>query len=346
MRIVQVAPLEEPVPPKKYGGTELVIYNLIEEMVKLGHEVYLIGTGDSKTSATQIPVIEKSLRSIYNKDEIHKWRDFLKIFHLPDIIKHINDLEPDIVHNHYAWRLLQFSDFINCPIYTTIHGPLESFRERHTYSRFKQANYISISDNQRKAMPDLNWVKTIYNGIDINKFSLKQSKGEYFSFLGRTSPSKGLKEICQLIKGTDHKLKIAAKIDPVDEQYYQNEIKPLIDGEQIEFIGEVDHQGKVEFLSRSKGLLLWLNWEEPFGLVVIEAMACGVPVIVRSRGAMPEIVVQNQTGFLVNSLEEMRQKLDQVQNIDPKACREHVEKRFSAKTMAREYLKLAGKLTA
>ncbi|HEX7017476.1 MAG TPA: glycosyltransferase family 4 protein [Patescibacteria group bacterium] len=345
MRIVQVAPLEEPVPPTKYGGTELVVYNLIEEMVKRGHEVFLIGTGDSQTSAELIPIVPESLRKAYTKDEIDTWRSFLKIFYIPEIIKKIDDLKPDIVHNHYAWRLIQFSDFICCPMYTTAHGPLKSFYERFTFQHHPEANYISISDHQRQALPNINWVKTIYNGIDVSQFQVGPKERDYFAFLGRTSPEKGLREIIQLIRQTSFKLKIAAKVDTVDQPYFDQHVKPFIDGEQIEFIGEIGPAEKSNFLKNAKGLLLWLNWEEPFGLVVTEALACGTPVIVNPRGSMPELIIDGQTGYLVNSLEEMQAKLSQVDQLDPLACRRRVEEHFSASKMAEEYLELAGKLT-
>lgn len=346
MRIVQVAPLEEPVPPVKYGGTELVAYNVIEEMVKRGHEVFLLGAGDSQTSAHLIPILPMSLRKAYPPEEIDRWREFLKIFHIATVLKVIRELKPDIVHNHYAWRLISFAEFIDCPMYTTVHGPISEIHEQYTYSFHRDANYISISDNQRKAMPDINWVKTIYNGIDTQLFDIGPAKDRsYFAFLGRTSPEKGLKEICQMIKKTKHKLKIAAKVDTVDLPYFNQEIKPLIDGQQIEFIGEIGPAEKNDFLGHAKGLLLWLNWEEPFGLVVTEAMACGTPVIVNPRGAMPEIVADGETGFLVQTLAEMQAKLDEVGQIDPRACRNRVNKYFSAEKMADEYLQLAGKLT-
>jgi glycosyltransferase involved in cell wall biosynthesis len=347
MRIVQVAPLEEPVPPAKYGGTELVVYNLCEEMTRMGHEVYLFAAGDSQTSATLIPIIPKSLRNSYSRDQIDTWRDFLKIYHISTVLKLIKEINPDIVHNHYAWRLIQFSDFIDCPMYTTVHGPITSIHERFTYAHYPQANYISISNSQRLAMPELNWVKTIYNGIDTSLFDVaKRSERDYFAFLGRASPEKGLKEICTMIRQTKFKLKIAAKVDTVDEAYFTQEIKPLIDGKQIEFIGEIGPNEKNEFLRRAKGLLLWLNWEEPFGLVVAEAMACGTPVIANPRGSMPELIVDGVTGYLVNSLDEMRERLSQVSSLSPKTCRQHIEKNFSAHTMAQEYLSLAGRLTA
>ncbi len=345
MRIVQIAPLEEPVPPAKYGGTELVVYNLVEEMTRLGHEVYLLGTGDSKVSANLIPIVPQSLRKAYGPQEIDTWRNFLKFFHISTILKTIRELEPDIVHNHFAWRLIMFQEFIDCPMYTTVHGPISSIHERYGYSHHPHANYISISDNQRKAMPELNWVQTIYNGIDVQAFSLGAKQREYFAFLGRTSPEKGLKEICHMIKKTSHRLKIAAKVDSVDQAYFNSEIKPLIDGTQIEFIGEVDHAGKVALLQGAKALLLWLNWEEPFGLVVPEANACGTPVIVNPRGSMPELITSGENGYLVTSLDEMQAHLDKVDQLDSHICRQVAETRFSATTMAKAYLKLAGRLT-
>lgn len=346
MRIVQIAPLEEPVPPRTYGGTELVVYNLIEEMVALGHEVFLLGTGDSQTSANLVPIVEKSIRTMYKQDEIDTWRSFLKIYSIPKILKKINEIKPDIVHNHCSWRLVQFSDFIECPMYTTAHGALTSIHERYTFANNPRENYVSISDNQRLALPEINWVDTIYNGIQVDAFKPKrESKRDYFAFLGRTSPEKGLKEICMMIKKTNYKLKIAAKIDTVDKAYFEAEIKPLIDGAQIEFIGEVNHQQKVDFLQHAKGLLLWLNWEEPFGLVVIEAMAAGAPVIVNRRGSMPEIIEDKKTGFLINTIDEMQHALDNVVKISSKDCQTHVEKHFSARKMAQSYLDLAGKLS-
>lgn len=218
---------------------------------------------------------------------------------------------------------------------------MSTLQEQYTYEHFPNHNYVSISNNQRLAMPDLNWVKTVYNGIDTSQFSINAPQRDYFAFLGRSSPNKGLKEICTLIKKTKHKLKIAAKVDTADQAYFNQEIKPLIDGKQIEFIGEIGPADKNEFLGKAKGLLLWLNWEEPFGLVVTEAMACGTPVIVNKRGAMPEIVVNGKTGFLVDSLDEMQQRLDEVKTIKASDCRQHVETNFSQTKMADDYIDLA-----
>ncbi len=345
MKIVQLVPWTEPVPPKKYGGTELVAYNLTEELVKQGHEVYLIASGDSTTSAHLIPIAEKSFRELYPREsypekqlkeiELYwKWRSAIAA------AKIIADLKPDLVHNHMSWRGVLFSPLYNAPVVTTMHGPVNVYQERQTFLDFPQGNYVSISDNQRKANPDLNWVKTVYNGIQTAKFEFGEGKGSYFAFLGRTSPEKGLLEICEMIKKTKHKLKIAAKVDFVDGEYFETKIKPLIDGEQIEFLGEVDHAGKNALLKDAKALLSWLNWEEPFGLVVPEANVCGTPVIVNPRGAMPEIVEDGKTGFLINSLDEMQAKLEEVDTIDRAYCRQFVEKRFSVEKMVEDYTAL------
>jgi glycosyltransferase involved in cell wall biosynthesis len=346
MRIVHVAPLEEPVPPQKYGGTELVIHNIVEEQVKRGHEVYLLASGDSQTSANLVPVISRSLRALYAPDEIDKWREFLKIYALRDILLRIEKIQPDIVHNHYAWRLMQFAPFIEAPVIHTMHGPLDSFRERYVYERNPSENYVSISDNQRKAMPYLNWVRTVYNGIDMKQFSVpKSKKPEYFAFLGRTSPEKGLAEIVQMISKTSHTLKIAAKIDTADRSYFEEKVRPFIDGKQIEYIGEIGPPEKAEFLSKAKALLLWLSWEEPFGLVVAEAMAAGTPVIVNKRGSMPELIQSGKTGFLVDSIGEMQTALDKIDTLTAEDCRTHVQKNFSLEKMASDYLDLASELT-
>jgi glycosyltransferase involved in cell wall biosynthesis len=344
MRIVVIAPVEEPVPPLKYGGTELVVYNLCQELVHKGHEVYLLAAGDSQTSAHLVPLVPVSLRQAYSLDEIDKWRNPIKIIQLATVLKAVKNLQPDIAYNHQGWRFVPFIEFVDCPVYTTIHGPLNTSNEQFTYEHYPQVPIISISHNQRKAMPKLNWVKTIYNGIDVNRFTIGEARErEYFAFLGRTSPEKGLKEICQMIKKTSYKLKIAAKVDTVDLPYFNQEIKPFIDNKQIEFLGEIGTDEKAMFLSKAKGLLLWLNWEEPFGLVVVEAMASGTPVIVNKRGSMPEIILNDKTGFLVASLEEMKQRLSDVERLSAQDCRSHVEKHFSTKKMTQGYLELAGK---
>ncbi len=342
MKIVQVAPWEETVPPKKYGGTELVVSNVTEELVRRGHEVYLFAAGNSKTKANLIPLFPQTLREEYPTDkysekDIDMYRQYWKFAKISEIITKIEELKPDIVHNHLNWRFKMFRHLVKFPMVSTIHGPISAINERMTYSAHADAYYVSISDNQRKAMPELNWVRTVYNGIDTEAFDLGDGSGDYFVFLGRTTPEKGLAEIVKMIKTTKHKLKIAAKIDSVDMKYYETEIKPYVDGDQIEYVGEVDHVGKNALLGKAKGLLMWLNWEEPFGLVVPEANVTGTPVIINPRGSMRELMKDGVNGYLVNSLDEMKAKLDEVHKLDRKTVREHAVARFSVQKMADDY---------
>ncbi len=341
MRIVQIAAIEEPVPPHKYGGTELVVSNITEGMVERGHEVFLLAAGDSVTKGHLIPLVPKSLRNTYQADELETWRNYYRFSALADILDIIRKVKPDVVHNHLTWRMVLFERFIKAPMFTTIHGPLTALYERAAYNRFSKSNFVSISNNQRKAMPDINWIRTVYNGIDVDAFEFNDKPENYFAFLGRISPEKGIGKICQMIRKTKHRLKIAAKIDPVDRLYYETEVKPYIDGEQIEFLGEANHSEKVALLKNAKAFLHFLSWEEPFGLTIVEAMACGTPIIVNPRGSMPELVLDKKTGYFVNSIEEMQERLEDVSSINRADCRNHVVENFSKEKMVEEYLSLA-----
>jgi glycosyltransferase involved in cell wall biosynthesis len=346
MKIVLTVPLEEPVPPIKYGGTELVVSLLAEEYTRAGHEVYLLGTGDSTTSAHLAPVLPQAIRRMPSSLQSGPMRDYWKYYSAAKIIETINSLKPDLVHNHFAWRLIAFENLITVPMMSTMHGPISDPKEVTTYHNHASHPYISISDNQQKALQDINWIGTVHNGIDINKYSvnLKKEDRNYFLFLGRTSPEKGLAEIVELVKGTKYKLKIAAKLDTVDQEYFDTRVKPFVDEEQIEYVGEVGLEQKVELLQHAKALLLWLNWEEPFGLVIPEAGACGTPVIVNRRGSMPELVRDGETGYLVNTLDEMKERMTHVTEINPAKARTHVESHFTSTIMAQKYLKLARKI--
>jgi glycosyltransferase involved in cell wall biosynthesis len=343
MKILQIAAFDEPVPPKKYGGTELVVFNICEGLVAAGHDVHLIASGDSQTSAHLIPIVEKSLRSVFTEKEIPLQRDYYRIYSLVKILEIAKEIKPDVIHNHLSWRIMHFTNYFDCPIFSTMHGPLD-IRVLQTARDVPNSSLVSISNNQRAPGPDLNWAGTVYNGIDVEAFELGTGDRDYFAFLGRIAPEKGLGEICRMIKKTSHKLKIAAKIDSADLKYYEEEVKPYIDGEQIEYIGEVDHAGKNEFLKGAKGLLLWLTWEEPFGLVVVEANACGTPVLVNPRGSMPELISEGTNGFLVDSLDMMQSRLDDVDTIEPTKCREQVQLHFSKEKMVSDYINIANRL--
>lgn len=345
MKMAVLANIYYKIPPEKYGGTELVIYSLIKNLVEMGETVYLIGTGDSKTKATLLPIVPRALHDVYAAEELRLLGGYYQQLLISEMLKNLQEIRPDVIFNHAGWLPVWYEKFLPGKMFTTTHGPLIYDSERKSYEDHNESAYVSISDNQRKALPGINWAATIYNGIEVENFEVGTAYGrDYFAFLGRISPEKGVKELCEMVKKTDQKLKIAAKIDLVDIAYYENEVKPLIDGEQIEFIGEVDHAGKVELLKKAKALLLWLNWEEPFGLVVVEAMACGTPVIVNRRGSMRELVVDGKTGFLVSTIDEMRERMADVRRLSIEDCRQLVEHKFSARRMAKEYFELAVKM--
>ena len=337
MKIAMLAPFEEPVPPKKYGGTELVVYNLTEQLVKMGHEVTLLATGDSTTSAKLEPIFEKSLRS---DPEVNKFdlRDVYKYIGVGKVMAYLQKNKFDIVHNHIGWRVLAMSELITTPSLTTLHGPLDIQYQQKVYDLFKNSNYVSISQSQRKPMPELNYVATVYNGIDISKFKFFPIPKDYFAFLGRMSPEKGPVQAIQIAKKMGAKLVMAAKVDAVDEKYFKEKVEPLIDGEQIKFIGEVDHAGKLELLGNAKALIAPIQWEEPFGLFFIEAMACGTPVITMNRGSVPELIINEKTGFICENEDQAAEKIKIIDSIDGKACFDHVNNNFSSERMAEGYL--------
>lgn len=345
MKIIQVAPFDETVPPQKYGGTELVIFNLTEELVRRGHTVYLIAAGDSKTSAQILPVFPRALRNedTAKNPEIKK---VLKSIGTNRVIEYLKNIEADIIHNHLGWRVLASASLIKTPIITTLHGPLDAESQHSNYSNFKKANYVSISDSQREPLPDLNYISTVYNGINIKKFDFSEKGGRYLAFLGRMSPEKGPIEAILAAKKSGLKLKMAAKVDPVDKIFFEKEVAPLIDGEQIEFLGEVNHEGKVKLLKNAKALLCPIQWREPFGLFFIEAMATGTPVIAFNRGSVPEVVEDKKTGFIVKNVEEMIEAVAKIDKIDRNKCRERVEKYFTAEKMADGYEKAYQKVIA
>jgi glycosyltransferase involved in cell wall biosynthesis len=338
LKIVLLAPFEEPVPPKKYGGTELIVYNLAEELVGLGHDVTLIASGDSTTTAKLVPAVDEAIRTL-TKARNPQTRMALKYQGLANALNIVVNGKFDILHNHYGWQLLMFKQLLNCPIITTLHGTLADPTEQEMYSLHREMPYISISESQRLHGPQLNYVDTVYNGIQVERFEFNDQPKDYLAFLGRISPQKGPEYAIELAKKTNQRLIIAAKIDPVDESYFRQIVEPLIDGEQISFIGEVDHTAKVDLLKYAKALISPLQWDEPFGIVNVEALACGTPVITINRGSMPEILIDGKTGFLCSNIDEMISRVADIDTINRQACRDHVEQYFTAHGMAEHYLK-------
>jgi glycosyltransferase involved in cell wall biosynthesis len=336
MKIALLAPFEERVPPEKYGGTELIVSNVTEGLVERGHEVFLLATGDSQTKANLVSIFPRSIRK-ENMSNDMKLREALKYLGVGKAIDFLSKIDLDIVHNHIGWRILPFAGLLKCPTITTLHGPMDA--QSFFYSTFKNQPFVSISNSQRKPLPDLNYVSTVYNGIDISKLEFSKKSQDYFAFLGRMSPEKGPVQAIQMAKLAGVKLKMAAKVDTVDANYFEKEVKPLIDGKQIEFIGEIGPKEKSDFLKNAKGLIAPIQWEEPFGLFFTEAMACGAPVIACNRGSVPEIVVNGKTGFIINTIEEGVEAVKNIGKINRSDCRKHVEENFTTEKMVDGYEK-------
>lgn len=343
MKIAVLAPFEEQVPPKKYGGTELVAYNLTEELVALDHNVTLIASGDSVTTAKLMPAVDKAIR-VLPQARNPQTRMALNYQGLANALAIIINGDFDILHNHYGWPLLMFRELLNCPVITTLHGTLADPTEQRMYTLHQDVSYISISDSQRRHGPHLNYLDTVYNGIQVERFEFNNHPKDYVAFLGRICPQKGPEYAIEIAKKTNQRLVIAAKIDPVDANYFEQMIEPLIDGDQISFIGEVDHVGKVDLLKNARALISPLQWDEPFGVVNVEALACGTPVITINRGSMPEIIVDGKVGFLCSNTDEMITRVAEINSIDRQACRDHVEEHFTARGMAEHYLHVYEKL--
>lgn len=347
MKIIQIAPLWERVPPAKYGGSELVVSNITEELVKRGHQVVLFATGDSKTKA--------KLQAIYPHALYRSgipWDN--KLFDILEVAKAVELAEKekfDIIHNHVLYMGLTFSRISKVPMIHSIHGNLHLKQagagKRDIALAFRNANYVSISNTQRKGARELNYVATVYNGIDLKLFDFNpKPRGKYLAFLGRIVDKKGPIEAIKVAKKTGLKLKIAAKVDKVDEEFHNSKIKPLIDGKQIQFIGEVDSIGRNKLLKDAICLLNPIKWEEPFGLVVPEANACGTPVVAFARGGVTETIDDGVNGFLIKpgDIEGMVKAVRNIDKIDRATCRKHVEENFTVKRMVDGYEKVYKKI--
>ncbi|MDO8886098.1 glycosyltransferase family 4 protein [Candidatus Oleimmundimicrobium sp.] len=332
MKIAQLAPVWERVPPVKYGGIEMVVYLLTEELVKRGHEVTLFATGDSKTSA--------ELSSIYHTRpprNLLAGGDLVPdLLHVTSAFKRADEF--DIIHNHAGYCGIALANFVSTPVLTTLHGPFMAENKRF-FKTFKDAVYYnSISDAQKKGLAGLNYVGTIYNAIDVDRYEFKSKKKDYFLFLSRITADKGAHTAIDVAKKAGVNLIMAGKIDPgSDTEYFEKMIYPQIDGKQIKFLGEVTDKRKKELLRDAKAFLFPLQWPEPFGLVMIEAMAAGTPVIAFPYGSVPEIVIDGESGFIVNSVEEMIGAITKIDKIDLFKCRNYVEKKFGATRMVDDY---------
>jgi glycosyltransferase involved in cell wall biosynthesis len=333
MRIAQLAPLVERVPPPAYGGTEAIVHLLTEELVRRGHEVVLYASGDSQTTAELRAVYPESLRSAPG---MTNWAPYEWV-HLATALRESGEF--DIIHNHMGDMAVAFADLTPTPMLSTLHC-LITPETRFVWERYRGA-YSTVSHAAKRTVPPLphaRYVGTVYNAIDVPSFPFQTEKEDFLLFLSRISPEKGPHLAIEVARRLGMRLVIAGKVDRVDRDFYQNVIKPLLDPAFVEYVGEVTREEGKDLYRRARCLVLPLLWEEPFGLVMIEAMACGTPVVAFARGAAPEIIVSGQTGFLVHTLDEMLDAVRQVGRIDPRACRRHVETRFSVGQMVDGYL--------
>jgi glycosyltransferase involved in cell wall biosynthesis len=332
MRIAQIAPLWEQVPPTTYGGTELVVSLLTEELVRRGHDVTLFASGDSTTQAVLQAVHPRALRL----DKCVKEAAIYEMLQLSQVYERAKEF--DVIHSHMGCAALPYAPLVKTPTVHTLHGIFTPDNEKmFTYAR--RQPFISISDSQREPRLALNCVATVYNGVDTSSYTFypKPSDPPYLAFLGRLSPEKGTHHAIAIAKQTGYPLKIAGKIDVVDREYYEREIAPHIDGEQIQYLGEANHAQKNVLMGNAFATLFPITWREPFGLVMIESMASGTPLIAMEMGSTSEVIVHGKTGFLCHSLEECIAAVAQVPSIDRRACRQHVETNFSAQRMADGY---------
>ena len=339
MKIAQVAPLFESVPPRLYGGTERVVSYLTEELVRQGHQVTLFASGDSVTSAELVACAPQALRlDPAVRDAMPHMMVML------DKIRERAD-EFDILHFHI--------DYLHFPLFradagrslTTLHGRQDLADHMPFYVRFSEMPLVSISDAQRIPLPRGNFVGTVYHGLPVDLYTPTfDSKGRYLAFLGRISPEKRPDRAIEIARKAGFPLKIAAKVDKVDEAYFRQVIEPMIDGRQIDYIGEINESAKSEFLGQAAALLFPIDWPEPFGLVTVEAMACGTPVLAFRCGSVPEIIDTRVTGHIVSSVEEAVAALPAVFALDRRVIRSRFEERFSSSQMAAQYVKLYQKL--
>lgn len=331
LRIAQIAPLAYSIPPKKYGGTERVIHSLTEELVSRGHDVTLFATGDSKTSARLISAYPTGLKDA-NITDPKEWT-LLNLFNIGRAYKMQDEF--DVIHDHMNILSLPTANLSSTPAVMTLHGPITSINRR-ALETFDKPYLISISKAQTRNFPAVKVVSTVYNGLPLDKYPFQENHKGYLLFVGRFFVDKGAHFAIQVARDLKMPLVIAAKLEEKDEKYFNDYIYPNLDA-KIEWVGEVSEEERNKLMSQAACLLHPATWEEPFGLDMIEAMACGCPVVAFEKGSIPEIIEDGKTGFAVNSVSEMIDAVKNIDNIDRIYCRDYALKNFSAKKMADNY---------
>ena len=340
MRIAQVAPLHESVPPRLYGGTERVVSYLTEELVRLGHDVTLFASADSVTSARLVPAPARCLRL----DE--RCEDSLPYHYvmLEELRRRRHAF--DVVHFHVDYLHFPSTRALGLRHVTTLHGRLDLRDLVPLYREYADMPLVSISDAQRQPLGDVNWRATVHHGLPRHEMRYHPHGGDYLAFLGRLSPEKGVDRAIAIARAVGMPLRIAAKLDDVDRDYFEHTVRPLLAGPLVEWIGEIDQAHKAEFLGNARALLFPIDWPEPFGLVVIEALACGTPVVAMRRGSVPEILDDGVTGFLVDDLRSAVAAVQRIGSIRRARCRAVFEQRFTSDRMALDYVDVYARLPA
>ena len=333
MKIAQVSPLIESVPPKLYGGTERVVSYLTEELVRAGHAVTLFATADSCTSATLVPCAPTALRLD------SRVRDPMPhhLLQLERVRQRAHEF--DVLHFHVDCLHIPLFRHLTHKCVTTVHGRLDLTDLQPFYDEFSETPLVSISNAQRIPLPRVNWLGTVYHGLrqEICRFN-PHPRDDYYAFLGRISPEKGVERAIEIAQCARVPLRIAAKVDRADERYFHERIRPLLGGPMVEFIGEIDEHQKPDFLGNARALLFPIDWPEPFGLVMIEAMSCGTPIIAWPCGSVPEIIDHGVSGFLVHSIDEAVIATRHIHHLDRHRVRAQFDRRFTAARMAHDYV--------
>jgi glycosyltransferase involved in cell wall biosynthesis len=333
MRIAQIAPLHEAVPPKLYGGTERVVSYLTEALVDLGHDVTLFASGDSQTGARLEPVWPRSLRLDPGTGDT-----LAPHLLLLERVRRVADTF-DVLHFHLSYLPFPTFSLLDVPFVTTLHGRLDLLELQAMFDMFPQAPVVSISDSQRIPLPNANWLDTVYHGLPENLLTPQtQTQPAYLAFLGRICAEKRVDLAIEIADRVGLPLKIAAKVDRADETYFRNVIQPLLSRPNVEFIGEINDAQKAGFLSGARALLFPIDWSEPFGLVMIEAMACGTPVIAFNRGSVPEVIAHGATGYIVDDVPAAVDAVARLDALSRTEIRAAFLRRFTSMTMAQHYM--------
>ncbi len=338
MKIAQISPLYESVPPKFYGGTERVVHYLTEELVAQGHEVTLFASGDSRTNAMLVAPHPRALRS--DDQCIDKLAPHFRMMELVEAQAH----HFDIIHSHLDYLYYPIMRRSKSVHLTTLHGRLDLPELRSLYREYSDLAFISVSNAQRKPLSFVNWASTIHHGLPKDLYSFNSKPGQYLAFIGRASKEKRVDRAIEVAIKANIPIKIAAKVDKADAEYFNHEIKPLLDHPLVEFLGEINGLEKKEFLENAMGLLFLIDWPEPFGLSMIEALACGTPVVAYANGSVGEVIDDGITGFIVHSQEEALKAVEKLPQISREKCRHVFEQRFTASRMVADYLAIYERL--